>query len=235
MRPLVAAALCATLILGCGTGSSARRDTTTCPDGDCSSEENATTSYRKVQRDPDAEPPEPEVDASTFESFDPGVEAARLSGDQAAEALASIDGTPEPVASFRGDFASTEGDELFLVFADSVVVYGVDGERIARRKMTTIRPETVRAVRLVDDRLEVVVTRAPAPDAKRAEDELVVLRVIGRAVAEVFVAAGPDRVEFVRRHEQKAIRVDEGEPKVHLWNEWEGVFRVPQRAPTAPK
>lgn len=201
-----------------------------CVGGDCADETPSKTSYRKVTRDPDGESnPDVEVDPAGFLPFDPAVPSARLEDGEN-----ELEGVDSAIV-FRGDFASAAGDEFAIVDGSSVEVRAVDGERIARRDVGPIAPDSVRAVRLVDERLELALRR----DGPDGGVELVVLRVIGRAVAEVFTHPVEDSIaiDFVQRGEQKAIRVTRGDdpPTLHLWNRWEGVFRVPRTPPTAPR
>jgi hypothetical protein len=227
------------VLVGCGGSNASRRaDGQPCADADCAEPSPTRTSYRKVTRDPDRESDaEPTVDAAEFESFDPAVASARLSAEEAAEALEKVgidsDGERE---LFRGDFASAEGEEYALVGETTIEVRGGEGDRIARRELGTVIDGDVRAVQLIDDRLELVLRRKKEDDANT---DLVVLRVIGSAVAEVFVHDVDQKtvVEFVRRAEERAIRVtrDGAEPELYLWNHWEGVFRIPRTPPTAPR
>jgi hypothetical protein len=227
------------LVTACGTTSSHARAKKTvpseCTGSDCESSAPKRTSYRKVERTTDPEPePDPAASFENFEPFDPTVASARLEGEAVSSALTDAAADVEqPLAVFRGNFATSSGDEVLVVGQTTVDVRSADGKRIARREVGAIVPDTARAVRLVDDRLEVVLQRKPKDEPTI---ETVVLRVIGRAVAEVFVYDGDREVTFIRRGEQKAIRVshEEGEPSTYLWNHWEGVFRIPRRAPTAP-
>ena len=79
------------------------------------------------------------------------------------------------------------------------------------------------------------------PSGGRHHDRVADRRVVGRAVGRVFdIETAGRTIDFVHRGDEKAIRVSEtadGGELVSLfrWNPWEGMFRVPAPAPTAPQ
>lgn len=223
-------------LLGCG--AAAKPPTTTAPPESCTTCEESSgdarpsdAKYRVVERTQTApeKPQEP-----PFDPFDPTVPEALVASDANADVAGEFDAKiGEAATLFRGDFARSSGEELVIVEPAELRVLSSSGKTIAKADLGAIEPDSLRAVRLVDDRLELVVVRREAADGPRVFS---VYRVIGSAAAEVFrVDLTDTAVEFVHRGDERAIRVTgKGDPAVYRWNRWEGVFRIPRRAPTAP-
>ena len=190
------------------------------------------TTYRTIPREAGEVPPPP---PTIFEPLD-AVAFAALPAELAAE-VAQRHRIEAAHAVFQGDFAREAGEETAIVAADGVTVFDRDGDRIARLELDVVVEREVIAVRLVDERAELVVHHL------RGEQEFVsVLRVIGAAVAEVFVAPASNDVTFVHHGDERAIRrLPAPDARcadadcVYRWNNWEGMFRVVRPAPTAPK
>lgn len=221
-------------LAGCGgaKGGGTVRDDCRCEDGCVQACEGGTTHYKTVSRRGDGstheksdEPQEPWVPGS------PPSAGRQLDGaerDRVLE-LAKV----EAARVFVGDFAAVDGDEHLIVSTDRLEIREPDGDRLTGKNVA-IAADTLQLVHLVDDRIDIVATIAGEQSSR-----FVVLRVIGESVAEVFVHDGPSaaEIDFVRRGEQWAIRVrdtDQGVEQIFEWNPWEGMFRVPRRAPTAP-
>ncbi len=225
--------LLAALLAACPSSSQRRRDAP--PADDCpeciAAEELDEPEYRVVDRTtedgPDVDP------AEGFEPFEPAFDAV-VAREQWEETLP--EGDPDDyIAVFRGDFARARGEEVSGVTKDGVyTVWSSSGSEIAQRDVGITSAAVVRAVSMVDARVELEVRRERGPQGPA---NLSVYRVIGEAVAEVFsaVTEGQD-VSYVRRGEIRGFVVDRGGDRtLYVWNRWEGMFREPTPPPTAPR
>lgn len=206
-----------------------------CEDG-CSAAcpaEPAVTAYRTVTRDAAADkaPPKPQI---PWEVVDASA-GTLLEGEALTEALATLRLEPDEVAAAAvGDFALRRGDEVaVLAQTGELTVYG-DGAKIAAVELgTPASTAALEVVRLVDRRAEIVVRHV-----EEGVERLTVCRVIGAAIGRVYesdLEAGG--VEYVQHGEERAIRFvgAAGDTAVYQWNQWEGMFRIPSPAPTAPR
>jgi hypothetical protein len=197
----------------------------------CPVEDGAQTSYRKVIRNPDADPAIP-TPADAFQVIDV-VAAEPLDPAGLREAASAVSAKREPIAGYRADFVRGRGNELGLLFADGELVIYRDNEPHARLQLGNPSvAEPLIAVSLVDERAELVVRHQ-----LDGRDLFTVCRVIGKAIGRVFeLELAQNTVEFVHLGEERAIRVRSAEApaEVYRWNQWEGMFRIPEPAPTAP-
>ncbi len=239
-----AAALCAMLLIGACRTTAAPTPTAAqdpvepvcrCADGceeACRVDPNLKTSYRKVGRGPSAAA-RPTETADAFAVID--VSAGDALGDDEIEALASDLNlsVSDLLAVFRGDFVRGRGTEHAVLTTSGELRIYKDAEMFA--SLTVGAPASqipMEVVKLIDDRLEVVLRHR-----EQDRDVLTVCRVIGRAVGRVFeTETDGHTVEFVHLGAERAIRVSGPDvpSTVYRWNHWEGMFRVPAPAPTAP-
>lgn len=230
--------LIALLLSACKTASPTPDDPASmlcrCEDGcveACPVDRDERTSYRKVVRDPnsdsefDTEPPE------AFDPIDPTI--AALTPEELAAFAADAGIEPAELdAGFRADFVRGSGAEVAIVSNDAVISIYRGSDRVARLELGGNLTGPVRAVQLIDDRAEVVVSYQV-----EGVDYFVVCRVIGESIARVLeLPLEGQTVEFVHLGDERAIRVRElgGAAHVYRWNKWEGMFRIPTKAPTAP-
>lgn len=189
------------------------------------------TTYRKIPRE--AAPSEPaEAAPEAYSSYDERIEP--LNVDMVEKLATDLGLDAESIASaFRADFLRGRGDELAVVSTDGTLAIYRDGALVTKTSLGRLSGATpVSAIQLVDDRAEVVVQHEVD-----GVEHLTVCRVIGDAVARVFEIGLDGRdLMFVHLGDERAIRVREqnGSYAVFRWNPWEGMFRVPQRPPTAP-
>lgn len=229
------------LAVGCRTTApkTAHGDPTTescrCEDGcaaACAVADDQTTTYRKVVREPSPNQPANTEPVDAFEPLD--VQAADpLDPDALASALGELSKPPDDVlVGFRADFTRSRGDELALLTASGELSIYHGTERVASLTLGSPLPDDpALAVRLVDDRTEIVVRHH-----EEDRDRLTICRVIGEAIARVFETDLADReIAFVHLGDERAIRVTDAEgAAVYRWNKWEGMFRIPTVVPTAP-
>lgn len=238
IRSLLAIALL--LLAACSTSKSAQRADCVCEDGCWEACEGGEvhTSYKTVQRAP-GERRSVADEAALFEPADPHVDGVELDGSAAASALEQLGLSPDDVdAIFQGDFASGGDDaDYAIIHSDGTLQFRTsDGAGRGRTSLGEL--VSVRTVNLIDDRVELAVEHRDG-DAIHFS----VFRLIGNAAARVFTielerdGTAQNEVDFVALGEERAIRVtsiDAPTPQVFRWNHWEGMFRVPAPAPTAP-
>lgn len=213
-------------------------------------------SYVTVEREPEAKTSVPVP--QTFEADDPRQVEARVAVEQAKDWGVKDDRVTH---AFVADFSRrNRGDELVVIIPGVELEVRSKTTSIAKRPIGSVPdflpPESTEwtAVRMVDrDRLEIAAVEART--GERGEHAVfVVYKVIGKAVAEVFVqeiARRADQgwvttasVEYVRSGERRGLHVrpvdssgtrDNSPGKTYWWNPWEGLFRVPEPPPTAPR
>lgn len=157
----------------------------------------------------------------------------------------------------EGSFGPKGQPEVAILEPGRTIEIYSDAARVARANFAvTPAPEQfgafVVATELVRDaRTELVVTGVQTDVDGRRFVTVSVWKVIGNAVAEVFerpIAAEVNgawqpvaRVRFLTGQKHRFIEYTplEGEgkdtPQIFRWNRWEGMFRVPAAAPTAPR
>lgn len=243
MRALIAFGVCMCALSACRTTPPVQEDAVPveptscrCEDGcaaDCAVDEDATTSYRKVVRDPTSAEPRKSDPADAFTVLD--VQAGEALDEAALETVAqelNLEAS-SLVGGFRGDFVRGRGVEYAVLTKGGELEVFKDGQRFAELQLgEPLGADALQAVKLVDERLDVVVRHR-----ENDREVLTVCRVIGRAIGRIFDTPTEGHVvEFVQLAGERAIRVQASSSSaaVFRWNPWEGMFRIPAAVPTAP-
>ena len=196
----------------------------------CPVAEDVQTEYRAVPRENTETPFETEP-ADAFDAQEPEW-ITPLAGAARARAATSAGVDESQVrAAWSGDFVRGRGVDVVVASNDGVIRVIRAGSKMAEFTVgELVETDAVRAAKFVDDRIDLVVAHRVD-----GEERLIVLRCIGNALAKVFDAPASS-VEHVVLGEERAFRVTQNDQvRVHRWNKWEGMFRVPARAPTAPR